>query len=267
MPSFDTGRPGALTLPRPHRVIDGFMLQLGCPHSVDPRSSKAGTGAPKPGSDFVLRGAGGDHLPPHTHTVLSCCPCPCPPRTMFPDSSASARCRHAEEKKVMTRDAAAGTIPDEHVWPRSNTKGEQSRAEQGRAGQGRAGQSRAEQSRAEQSSIVSRVHIGAMLTELPASNAFRHAVDGEHREPGHRRLAVLCQPGPPPPSTHPCPPLRRCSLNSAPRCSTHQADNSFLDWFDSSGGSAAHVVFGELLSPGTRPCSCAPACVRNSNRA
>ena len=38
----------------------------------------------------------------------------------------------------MTRDAAAGTIPDEHVWPRSNTKGEQSRAGQGRAGQGRA---------------------------------------------------------------------------------------------------------------------------------
>ena len=78
MPSFDTGRPGALTLPRPHRVIDGFMLQLGCPHSVDPRSSKAGTGAPKPGSDFVLRGAGGDHLPPpHTHRpVLLSLPLP-----------------------------------------------------------------------------------------------------------------------------------------------------------------------------------------------
>jgi cyclophilin family peptidyl-prolyl cis-trans isomerase len=27
-----------------HRVIDGFMLQFGCPHSRDPRSSSAGTG-------------------------------------------------------------------------------------------------------------------------------------------------------------------------------------------------------------------------------
>ncbi len=27
-----------------HRVIDGFMLQFGCPHSRDPKSPRAGTG-------------------------------------------------------------------------------------------------------------------------------------------------------------------------------------------------------------------------------
>jgi cyclophilin family peptidyl-prolyl cis-trans isomerase len=27
-----------------HRVIDGFMIQFGCPHSRDPQSSRAGTG-------------------------------------------------------------------------------------------------------------------------------------------------------------------------------------------------------------------------------
>jgi cyclophilin family peptidyl-prolyl cis-trans isomerase len=27
-----------------HRVIDGFMLQFGCPHSRDPRNPRAGTG-------------------------------------------------------------------------------------------------------------------------------------------------------------------------------------------------------------------------------
>jgi cyclophilin family peptidyl-prolyl cis-trans isomerase len=27
-----------------HRVIDGFMVQFGCPHSKDPRSPRAGTG-------------------------------------------------------------------------------------------------------------------------------------------------------------------------------------------------------------------------------
>ncbi|HEY8039540.1 MAG TPA: peptidylprolyl isomerase [Polyangiaceae bacterium] len=27
-----------------HRVIDGFMLQFGCPYSKDPKSSRAGTG-------------------------------------------------------------------------------------------------------------------------------------------------------------------------------------------------------------------------------
>src|SRR5947208_11295800 len=27
-----------------HRVINGFMLQFGCPHSMDPKSPRAGTG-------------------------------------------------------------------------------------------------------------------------------------------------------------------------------------------------------------------------------
>ena len=27
-----------------HRVIDGFMIQFGCPHSKDPKSDRAGTG-------------------------------------------------------------------------------------------------------------------------------------------------------------------------------------------------------------------------------
>ena len=29
-----------------HRVIKSFMLQFGCPHSKDPKSSRAGTGGP-----------------------------------------------------------------------------------------------------------------------------------------------------------------------------------------------------------------------------
>ncbi len=33
-----------------HRVIDGFMIQFGCPHSKDPKSAQAGTGqSPKGG--------------------------------------------------------------------------------------------------------------------------------------------------------------------------------------------------------------------------
>jgi cyclophilin family peptidyl-prolyl cis-trans isomerase len=32
-----------------HRVIDGFMVQFGCPHSRDPQSAKAGTGGPAHG--------------------------------------------------------------------------------------------------------------------------------------------------------------------------------------------------------------------------
>jgi cyclophilin family peptidyl-prolyl cis-trans isomerase len=35
-----------------HRVIDGFMVQFGCPHSKDPRSPRAGTGD---GPDGPLR--------------------------------------------------------------------------------------------------------------------------------------------------------------------------------------------------------------------
>lgn len=29
-----------------HRVIKGFMIQFGCPHSKDPKSARAGTGGP-----------------------------------------------------------------------------------------------------------------------------------------------------------------------------------------------------------------------------
>ena len=35
-----------------HRVIDGFMLQFGCPHSRDPKSRRAGTGD---GPDGTIR--------------------------------------------------------------------------------------------------------------------------------------------------------------------------------------------------------------------
>ena len=49
-----------------HRVIDGFMLQFGCPLSSDPQSPRAGTGGPKGGSSFecdgktITRDAGGN---------------------------------------------------------------------------------------------------------------------------------------------------------------------------------------------------------------
>ena len=33
-----------------HRVIQGFMLQFGCPHSRDPKSPRAGTGGPPHGT-------------------------------------------------------------------------------------------------------------------------------------------------------------------------------------------------------------------------
>lgn len=33
-----------------HRVIEGFMIQFGCPHSKDPRSSRCGTGGPPHGT-------------------------------------------------------------------------------------------------------------------------------------------------------------------------------------------------------------------------
>ena len=39
-----------------HRVIDGFMLQFGCPNSSDPQSPRAGTGGPKGGSSFECQG-------------------------------------------------------------------------------------------------------------------------------------------------------------------------------------------------------------------
>lgn len=36
-----------------HRVIKGFMLQAGCPYSVDPNSQHAGTGGPKGGGKYT----------------------------------------------------------------------------------------------------------------------------------------------------------------------------------------------------------------------
>ena len=36
-----------------HRVIKGFMIQGGCPHSKDAKSGRAGTGGPEPGSEFT----------------------------------------------------------------------------------------------------------------------------------------------------------------------------------------------------------------------
>jgi len=39
-----------------HRVIKGFMLQFGCPHSKDPTSRRAGTGGPAGGGSFTAAG-------------------------------------------------------------------------------------------------------------------------------------------------------------------------------------------------------------------
>ena len=35
-----------------HRVIPNFMNQFGCPHAKDPKSPRAGTGGPAPGTSF-----------------------------------------------------------------------------------------------------------------------------------------------------------------------------------------------------------------------
>lgn len=37
-----------------HRIIDGFMAQMGCPHTSDPKAANAGEGAPSPGSTFPV---------------------------------------------------------------------------------------------------------------------------------------------------------------------------------------------------------------------
>jgi len=37
-----------------HRVIDGFMLQFGCPFAKDPKSSRSGTGGPNPGTSYMV---------------------------------------------------------------------------------------------------------------------------------------------------------------------------------------------------------------------
>jgi cyclophilin family peptidyl-prolyl cis-trans isomerase len=41
-----------------HRVIPNFMNQFGCPHSRDPKSSRAGTGGPDPRSTYEVPGKG-----------------------------------------------------------------------------------------------------------------------------------------------------------------------------------------------------------------
>ena len=50
-----------------HRVIQGFMLQGGCPYSKDPNSPRAGTGGPSPGGKYttttgqeIVRNGGGN---------------------------------------------------------------------------------------------------------------------------------------------------------------------------------------------------------------
>ena len=42
-----------------HRVIPDFMDQFGCPYSKDPKSQRAGTGGPQPGTKSPLAGSGG----------------------------------------------------------------------------------------------------------------------------------------------------------------------------------------------------------------
>mmetsp|Transcript_46490 Transcript_46490/g.74320 ORF Transcript_46490/g.74320 Transcript_46490/m.74320 type:complete len:188 (-) Transcript_46490:100-663(-) len=39
-----------------HRVIDGFMLQFGCPHAKNAKAQNSGTGGPKPGSTYTCGG-------------------------------------------------------------------------------------------------------------------------------------------------------------------------------------------------------------------
>ena len=41
-----------------HRVIEGFMLQFGCPHSADPDSPRAGTGGPEGATSYTNHGDG-----------------------------------------------------------------------------------------------------------------------------------------------------------------------------------------------------------------
>ena len=79
-----------------HRVIDGFMLQFGCPHAKDAKSRRAGTGGPDGGTSFeVLDGSG----------------------------------------KKITRDAG-GNIPDELIDKTSNEPGTLSMANTGQPNSG-----------------------------------------------------------------------------------------------------------------------------------
>jgi cyclophilin family peptidyl-prolyl cis-trans isomerase len=76
-----------------HRVIEGFVLQFGCPYSRDPMSQKAGTGAPEPGSSFTVRGG-------------------------------------TRKGSTVARDGT-GMIRDEHVWRKRNSVGTLSMANTG----------------------------------------------------------------------------------------------------------------------------------------
>lgn len=67
-----------------HRVIPNFMNQFGCPHSRDPKSGRAGTGGPQPGSKYTVPGRGeitrlGDGSIPDEFREpgTSCCCCRC----------------------------------------------------------------------------------------------------------------------------------------------------------------------------------------------
>ena len=47
---LDLAKPGFYDGLHFHRVIKGFMIQFGCPHSKDPSSPRAGTGGPPHGT-------------------------------------------------------------------------------------------------------------------------------------------------------------------------------------------------------------------------
>eukprot|EP00468_Gymnochlora_sp_CCMP2014_P008265 CAMPEP_0167761802 /NCGR_PEP_ID=MMETSP0110_2-20121227/12384_1 /TAXON_ID=629695 /ORGANISM="Gymnochlora sp., Strain CCMP2014" /LENGTH=201 /DNA_ID=CAMNT_0007648545 /DNA_START=129 /DNA_END=734 /DNA_ORIENTATION=- len=79
-----------------HRVINNFMLQFGCPHAKDPKSPRAGTGGPNPGTKFQLYG----------------------------------------DDAVITRDPRTGCIPDEFTSKISNKPGTLSMANTGQPNSG-----------------------------------------------------------------------------------------------------------------------------------
>uniref|UniRef100_A0A6U3C6K5 Peptidyl-prolyl cis-trans isomerase n=1 Tax=Lotharella globosa TaxID=91324 RepID=A0A6U3C6K5_9EUKA len=80
-----------------HRVIDNFMLQFGCPYAKDPRSPRAGTGGPLPGTKFEIVG---------------------------------------EDDTAITRNPRDGCIPDEFTAKLSNEPGTLSMANTGQPNSG-----------------------------------------------------------------------------------------------------------------------------------
>jgi len=79
-----------------HRVIPKFMNQFGCPHAKDPKSGKAGTGGPPPGSTF----------------------------------------KNLKTGETITRDKREGCIPDENIDKTSNEPGTLSMANTGQPNSG-----------------------------------------------------------------------------------------------------------------------------------